>query len=147
MTPPPPETAPVTPVASSKPPVQTPVKVAQKPALAQPPTADVPIAQQEQAPPATTQRVPPAEMADIEERMTNATSKVEIAEQTIEPVRQSLASTGQTLNPDISAAMANMRSRLARAKREIAAGDAAAAREDIAAAEAFAAKVLKSVGR
>jgi hypothetical protein len=86
-------------------------------------------------------------MADIEERMTNAASKVEIAEQTIEPVRQSLASTGQTLNPDISAAMANMRSRLARAKREIAAGDAAAAREDIAAAEAFAAKVLKSVGR
>jgi hypothetical protein len=86
-------------------------------------------------------------LADVEERMANATSKVEIADQTIEPVRQSLAKTGQTLNPDTTSAMANMHSRLARAKRDIAAGDLAAAREDIAAADGLAAKVLRSVGR
>ena len=147
--PPPIERQPVTPVDAPKRQAQTTVKVAQKTVAPQPPPVDVPTTPPVQVtptPPPTT-GIPAAEMADIEDRMANATSKVEIAEQTIEPVRQSLGRTGQSLNPDIAAAMTNMRSRLSRAKRDIAAGDAAAAREDIAAADGLAAKVLKSVGR
>ncbi len=144
-----PEAAPAIPVPAPKPVVQTPVKVAQKQAVAPPPASTPPVNEPpvQAPPPAATPAVPPAELADVEERMANATSKVEIADQTIEPVRQSLAKTGQTLNPDTTSAMANMHSRLARAKRDIGAGDLAAAREDIAAADALAAKVLRSVGR
>jgi hypothetical protein len=43
--------------------------------------------------------------------------------------------------------MVQMRSRLEKAKAEIASGDDSAARDDMAAAEAFAARVLKTAGR
>ena len=79
--------------------------------------------------------------------MINATAKVQSAEQAIQPLRQSLASRGQILNSDTQSAMVQMRGRLAKAKAEIAAGDAAAARDDLAAAEAFAARVLRTAGR
>jgi hypothetical protein len=85
--------------------------------------------------------------ADLNERMLNATSKVQGAEQAIEPIRQNLASRGQVLNSDTQNAMVQMRSRLDKAKAEIAAGDAAAAMDDLAATEAFAARVLKTAGR
>jgi hypothetical protein len=85
--------------------------------------------------------------ADLNDRMLNATSKVQGAEQAIEPIRQNLASRGQSLNSDTQNAMVQMRGRLDKAKAEIAAGDAAAARDDMAAAEAFAARVLKTAGR
>jgi hypothetical protein len=140
--PPPAETAPATTVVATKRPAPAPTKVA-PPVETAPPSAP-PV---QAAPPPPPPAAPSPEMLDAEERLVNATSKVEIAEQTIEPVKQSLAKTGQSLNPDTSSAMVNMRSRLARAKRDIAAGDAAAAKEDIAAAEALATKVLRSVGR
>jgi serine/threonine protein kinase len=147
--PPVPEPAPAAPVETPKPAAPTPVRVAKAPgatptAAPADTTAPPPPVQ---APPPAAPAIPPAEMADVEERMANAASKVEIAEQTIAPVRQSLAQTGQSLNPDISTAMTTMHTRLARAKREMAAGDLAAAKEDIAAAEGLANKVLRSVGR
>ena len=43
--------------------------------------------------------------------------------------------------------MIQMRSRLEKAKAEIAAGDAAGATDDMAAAEAFATRVLRTAGR
>ena len=79
--------------------------------------------------------------------MINATAKVQSAEQAIEPIRQNLASRGQILNSDTQSAMVQMRGRLAKAKAEIAAGDAQAALDDLAATEAFAARVLKTAGR
>ena len=79
--------------------------------------------------------------------MINATSKVQGAEQAIEPIRQNLASRGQVLNSDTQNAMVQMRSRLDKAKAEIAAGDAAGAMGDLAATEAFAARVLRTAGR
>ena len=54
---------------------------------------------------------------------------------------------GQILNADTETAMVQMRGRLAKAKAEIAAGDASAALDDLAAAEAFAARVLRTAGR
>jgi spermidine/putrescine-binding protein len=85
--------------------------------------------------------------AELNDRMLSATSKVQIAEQTIEPIRQSLVQRGQTLNTDTQASMAQMRARLARAKTDIAAGDVDAARDDLASAEAYAARVMRVAGR
>ena len=85
--------------------------------------------------------------AELNDRMINATSKVQGAEQAIEPIKQNLAGRGQVLNSDTQNAMVQMRSRLDKAKAEIAAGDADAAKEDMAAAEAFAARVLRTAGR
>jgi hypothetical protein len=89
----------------------------------------------------------PAERSDLDDRMVNATSRVQTADQSIDPIRKNLERTGQVLNPDTMNAIRNMHSSLARAQRDIDAGNASAAKDDLAAAEAFAAKVLKSVGR
>jgi hypothetical protein len=85
--------------------------------------------------------------AELNDRMISATSKVQGAEQAIEPIKQNLAGRGQVLNSDTQNAMVQMRSRLDKAKAEIAAGNADAAKEDMAAAEAFAARVLRTAGR
>ena len=147
----PPENAPAaTPEPAVATPKPTPVKIARTPAAAPPPPVEAPPAAAppvQAPPPVAAPAAPSPELLDAQDRLVNATSKVEIAEQTIEPVRQSLARTGQSLNPDIASAMVSMRSRLSRAKRDIAAGDAAAAKEDTATAEALATKVLRSVGR
>jgi serine/threonine protein kinase len=121
---------PATPVPPSPPPAATPV----------PAPTPVPVA------PAPT-GLSAAVRADLNDRMINATAKVQGAEQAIEPIRQNLASRGQILNSDTETAMVQMRSRLAKAKAEIAAGDASAALDDLAAAEAFAARVLRTAGR
>jgi eukaryotic-like serine/threonine-protein kinase len=121
---------PVPPPSATPPPAATPVPTA----------TPVPVA------PAPT-GLSAAVRADLNDRMINATAKVQGAEQAIEPIRQNLASRGQILNSDTETAMVQMRSRLAKAKAEIAAGDAAAARDDLAAAEAFAARVLRTAGR
>ena len=92
-------------------------------------------------------RLSPAERADLEDRVVNVSSRIETAEQTIDPVRKTLEQNGQSLNPEILNAIRNMHSSLARAQREIEAGSPATARDDLAAADAWAAKVLRSVGR
>jgi eukaryotic-like serine/threonine-protein kinase len=136
-----PEKAP--PVAAPKalppPPVAQPAQVTTPPPPATPPAA-VPVAPAPAGLSATVR-------AELNERMINAASKVQSAEQAIEPLQQSLASRGQILNSDTQNAMVQMRGRLAKAKAEIAAGDASGAMDDLAAAEAFAARVLKTAGR
>ncbi len=143
VAPPEPEKAPV-PVAAPKPP--PPTKLAPPVVKSQPPPVAAPVAV---APPAAP--VPAglsaAVRADLNDRMINATARVQSAEQAIQPLQQSLASRGQILNSDTQSAMVQMRGRLAKAKAEIAAGDASAARDDLAAAEAFAARVLRTAGR
>jgi uncharacterized protein YaaN involved in tellurite resistance len=88
-----------------------------------------------------------AERAEVEDKLIEATSKVQIADQTIEPIRQSLQRSGQALNPDTQSAINLMHANLERAKRDIAAGNLASAKESLTAADALAAKVLKTVGR
>ena len=92
-------------------------------------------------------RLPPGESAELEDRLVSVASKAATAEQTVDPIRRNLERTGQTMNADTSGALMNMHSRLTQARREIDAGNAAAAREALAAADAYATKALKSMGR
>jgi len=135
--------------ASGKAAVKAVVKVDAPPVKAETPAARPPTSS---APPAPAPAAPApglsaAVRAELNDRLLSATSKVQGAEQAIEPIRQNLASRGQALNADTQSAMAQMRSRLEKAKAEIAAGNAAAAMEDLAGAEAFAARVLRTAGR
>ena len=111
-----------------------------------PPPAPAPVPVAPSAAPAPA-GLSAAVRADLNDRMINATAKVQSADQVIEPLQQSLASRGQILNSDTQNAMVQMRSRLAKAKAEIAAGDATGAMDDMAAAEAFATRVLRTAGR
>jgi predicted Ser/Thr protein kinase len=129
------EPPPVAPPPRPAPPVAPPQQTVQVPAVAPPP------------PPPAAPRLSNAVRAELDDKLTSATAKAQMAEQSIEPLRQDLARRGQLLNPDTQSAMLQMRARLAKAKSDIAAGDAAAAQEDLAAAEAFATKVLRAVGR
>jgi predicted Ser/Thr protein kinase len=88
-----------------------------------------------------------AEANEIRERLVEVSTKIQVAETSIEPIRQNLALRGQTLAPDTVAAMSRMRTSLERATREVNAGDYASAKESLDAADAFAARVLRAVGR
>ena len=137
---PPPEPAPV--VVRPAPVQRPPVNTVQTP----PPPAPAP----EPPPPAPAATKPgpsSAERAEVEDKLIEATSKVQIADQTIEPIRQSLQRSGQALNPDTQSAINLMHANLERAKRDIAAGNLASAKESLGAADALAAKVLRAVGR
>lgn len=116
------------------PPQPEPVIDKPKPSVPTPPESSMP-------------QITAAEKRELQELLLNATSKVQIADATIAPVKQNLERTGQSLTPDILSAMNNMHAALERAKREIAFGNSAAARESIAAADGLATKVLRSVGR
>jgi serine/threonine protein kinase len=96
-------------------------------------------------PPAAPEK--PAISAETEDQLVSVTTKVQIADQSLEPVRQSLQRDGQTLNADTLSRIARMHASLERAKRAMAAGNEADAKESLAAAEALATKLLSSVGR
>jgi serine/threonine protein kinase len=100
-----------------------------------------------QPPSASATARPATDRAELEDRLIQTNSRVQIADQTIEPIRQSLIRTGQTLNPETQQAINLMHVNLDKAKRQIAAGNDDAAKESLAAAEGLAAKVLRSVGR
>jgi hypothetical protein len=144
-----PEKAPV-PVAAPKTPppakAAAPVAVTTPPAPAPEPVKPAPAPVAPSATPAPA-GLSAAVRAELNDRMINATAKVQGAEQAIEPIKQNLASRGQTLNSDTQNAMVQMRGRLEKAKAEIASGDASAAKDDMAAAEAFATRVLRTAGR
>ena len=129
---------------------QTPPPVRPTPKVVTPPAAPVvetPKPSVPTPPASSMPQITAAEKRELQESLINATSKVQIADSTIAPVKASLERTGQSLSPDILSAMNNMHAAIERAKREIAFGNPAAARESIAAAEGLAAKVLRSVGR
>jgi hypothetical protein len=98
------------------------------------------------APPAAP-LIPPAEQAELEDRLITATSKVQVADQAVEPYRQNLARNGQSLTAEILSAMNGMHGALDRAKRQLDAGNATGAKESMTAAEAYASKIMKAVGR
>ena len=88
-----------------------------------------------------------AALDELRDRFVTVESRIAIAEQTIEPLKRQLESQGQTLNADTLTAMSSMRVRLNQAKRELAAGNEAGARESLGAAQALADRVLRTVGR
>jgi predicted Ser/Thr protein kinase len=133
-----PAPVPVKPAPVQRPPVNT-VQTPPPPAPAPEPPPP--------APPVTKTGPSSAERAEVEDKLIEATSKVQIADQTIEPIRQSLQRSGQALNPDTQSAINLMHANLERAKRDIAAGNLASAKESLGAADALAAKVLRAVGR
>ena len=124
-----------------------PAKVVRAPALDQAPAAGIP--EPAPAPRAETPAAPaPAAVsAEMQDRMASAEARVAIAETSIEPIRRTLESQGQTLAANTLSDLSAMRLRLGSAKRHLAAGNEAAAKESLAAAQAFADRVLKSVGR
>ena len=88
-----------------------------------------------------------AEKAEVEEKLIGVESKVQIAQQAIDNIKRSLESSGQLLNADTSAAAQRMQSSLQMARRQYSAGNYSAAKESLAAADAFAARALRAVGR
>lgn len=111
---------------------------------------EIPASERPAAEPAAVE--PPPQQAprispELQEALANAASKAEIAEQTLTPLKQSLERDGQTLNAETLSRLTRMRTSLERAKRSVAAGDAAAAQESIAVTEGLADKLLRSVGR
>jgi hypothetical protein len=86
-------------------------------------------------------------MRELENRVNNVTAQVASADEAVAPVRQNLAAQGHTLSADQSSTLTRMHQMLDRANRDIAGGDAAAAREDLDAASALAAKILRQYGR
>jgi len=146
-TPPPSEPAPP-PEPAAKPVAATPQKPSMKVSQAPPPpppAAENPPPAPAPAPVAIPTRR--AVSADLQERLISIASRVQIADTAIEPISQNLARSGQRLNADTQSAINLMHLSLDRAKREIAAGDEAAAQESLTSAEASAAKVLRAVGR
>ena len=92
-------------------------------------------------------QTPAAASPELQDEYAGAESRVQIAEQTIAPVRANLERQGQTLNADTLTAMARMKAMLDKGRREMASGNGAAAKESFGAARALADRVLRSVGR
>jgi hypothetical protein len=149
-----PDLPPQTVAVTTEPPVNTPPVETQPPptmpvvrrahtqaAEANPP--QVPQQQQQPAMPTAKAGV----SAETEDELITVSSKVQTTEETIAPVRLNLERTGQTLNADTLTRIARMHSALERAKRAIAAGNEAEAKENLTAADALATKLLSSVGR
>jgi hypothetical protein len=133
--------APPPPVVTGTP-KKTPVVAAAPPPVQAPPPPPAAAA----APPAAP-AISAADQADLDERTISVSSKVQVADQAVEPYRQNLAKNGQMLTADILNSQSGMHAALERAKRQMAAGNAAAAKESLGAAEAYATKLLRAVGR
>jgi serine/threonine protein kinase len=102
-----------------------------------------------QPPPLQTPTEPakPAISAETEDELITVASKVQTTDETLAPVRQNLERSGQALNADTLARISRMHSCLERAKRAVASGNEAEAKENLTAADALATKLLSSVGR
>ena len=132
-------------------PAPAPKTVRQLPTRTDPP-AKLPSAKPPTPPPAAAERpaepaVSAEEMRALQEQLVNVSAKVNLAEQSIEPIRQSLARNGQMLNSDLAASITRMKAQLEKARRDVAAGNVAGAQESLRIADGLAAKVLKTVGR
>jgi serine/threonine protein kinase len=98
-------------------------------------------------PPPAAEPAKPAISAETEDELITVTSKVQTTDETIAPVRQNLERTGQALNADMLARIARMHSCLERARRAVASGNEAEAKENLTAADALATKLLGALGR
>ena len=115
-----------------RPEVQAPVPAAPTPA----PSPLVPLA-----------GISAAVLAELEDDLARAETRIQTAEVTLAPLIANLERQGQTLNADTMTAMARMKAALDKGRREMASGNAAAAKESFGIARAWADKVLRSVGR
>ena len=124
-----------------------------------PPSADPPqqasaqtVAERPPPPPPAQSAEPTAgvsrqEMEAAQEQLVNVEAKVKIAEQTLEPYQRDLANSGQSVNADLLSAASRMKTQLEVARRHLANGDLAAAKESLGAADGLASKVLRALGR
>ncbi len=147
-------TTPVIPVAPEPEPEPAPVaKTVTKQVAIRAPVIqqERPVMRTEPAPVAAVARpvvqTPAVVSPELQDEYVGAESRVQIAEQTIAPVRANLERQGQTLNADTLTAMARMKAMLDKGRREMASGNGAAAKESFGAARALADRVLRSVGR
>ena len=93
---------------------------------------------------------PPAQKqisVELQERLASVEARVQVAEQSIEPVRKNLEAQSLTLSPTIMTDLSSMKVRLNQAKRAMAIGNEASALDHMAAARALADRVLKAIGR
>lgn len=88
-----------------------------------------------------------AALSELQGDLRRAESRIQAAEEALAPIAASLAQQGHTLNADTLASMARMKATLEKGRREMASGNAAAAKESFTIARAIADKVLRSVGR
>jgi Skp family chaperone for outer membrane proteins len=123
------------------------------PATAPPPQADPvstpppPPPVVEKKPPVAVSSGPSAEQLAAEDKFAAVSAKVQNANALVESLRQSLEKSGQMLNLETSTAARRMQSSLEAAKRHISAENWTAANESLAAADAFATRALRAVGR
>jgi eukaryotic-like serine/threonine-protein kinase len=89
----------------------------------------------------------PVQTAELQEQLMGVESKIHIAEEMIGPIQSNLQKNGQDLNADLLNAIDRMHNLHDRAKQDIAERNLEDAKEDLAAAESFAARVLHAVGR
>ena len=76
----------------------------------------------------------------------HATSSAATAEDVVRQLQAGAAREGQTLHPDVTQKINNMRAALDEARQDLESGSLAAARENITAAETHAARVIKAGG-
>jgi hypothetical protein len=111
---------------------------------APPPPQPAPVATK---PPVVVSSAPSAEKLAAEDKLAAVTAKVQNANALVESLRQSLEKSGQMLNLETSTAARRMQSSLEAAKRHMSAENWTAANESLAAADAFATRALRAVGR
>lgn len=104
-----------------------------------------PVAPQQQPP--EPPKLSAAEQRELETRATEVRIQMETAEQALEPQRQRLAALGDALNPDLTATISRMHAAYDRASRDMGEGNAAGVKENLTAASALAAKLMRAVGR
>ncbi len=139
-----PEAAPAAAPKASPPP-------AGQPAQTPPPTVAVPDPVPEPVAPVAAAPAPAglsaAVLSELQDDLRGAESRIQAAEGALAPIIANLAQQGHTLNADTLASMARMKAMLEKGRREMAGGNAAAAKESFTIARAIADKVLRSVGR
>lgn len=117
--------------------VPEPVVVAPPPAVAPPPPAPTP----------PVSRMSTEEASALETRLIGVMAKAENAETSVAHLQTDLQRKGLSIHPSTIDALSNMRTAVARAKRQFAAGDVNGVNDSLAAAEVFAGRALKAVGR
>ena len=134
------------PVPAASAPAPAPVRETTPPVLRAAPVV-APVAPATVVVPAVAGSILASTQAELQDEMAGAENRIQSAEAALAPIIANLEKQGQTLNSDTLTAMGRMRGMLDKGRQEMAAGNAAAARESFRISRAFADRVLKYVGR